>query len=78
MGLFNTGKNEKADKVEKYEEPNDPNTSKGNRRSSKHQSKKFGAVFRPMPPSSFVPFNGNYFTPNMGYPQSFFGISPII
>jgi len=74
MGLFNTGKNDKVDKVEKYEEHNDASPSKSHRRSSKHHSKKYGAIVRPMPQPPMMPPNGNYFTPNFGYfPQLKYG-----
>jgi len=73
MGLFNTGKNDKIEKVDKLGEQNDASPSKSNRRSSKHHSKKApGAIVRPMPQSSLMPFNGN----QMGFPQGFFGNMP--
>jgi hypothetical protein len=76
MGLFNTGKNDKVQKVDKYEEPNNASPSKPHHRSSKHRSNKFGAIIRPMPQPSLMPNNANYFTPNFGYPQAFFGNIP--
>jgi hypothetical protein len=76
MGLFNTGKNDKVEKVDKCEEQNDSSPQKSPRRSSKHHSKKAGAIIRPMPQSSLLPFNGNYISPNIGYPQGFFGNIP--
>jgi hypothetical protein len=77
MGLFNNGKNEKAQKVEKYEEKQDATSSKPNHRSSKHHSNKFsGAIIRQMPQPSLIPNQFNHLTPTFGYPQSIFTNSP--
>jgi len=72
MGLFNSGKNEKIEKVEKYEQNGDVPPPKARHRSSKHRPNKFGAIVRPLPQTSVLPFNGNYFNGSIGYPQTIF------